>query len=174
MDNNKTWLWLEDAPTTVSDIAQLLASNGIKTLRFSNPSDLVGFLLLEKQKGLFDYGLLIDVMLQGAQFISSPNAWNGGENIIFRTESGYDAGLVFVEQIILNKKGGWDPIWSKPLPPIVFITTLIEDGEHVQRLLDIKQAWAKHMNETLENVKVIWWRKWELNPTKYINLIKKW
>ena len=33
MNNIKTWLWLEEAPTTVSDIAYLLTSKVLKHTR---------------------------------------------------------------------------------------------------------------------------------------------
>jgi hypothetical protein len=174
MNNIKTWLWLEEAPTTVSDIAYLLISKGVKTLRFSNPGDLVSFIIKEKPKGLENYGLLIDIMIQGAQFISAPNSWTGGESKINRTENGYDAGIVFIEQIVLNKDGGWNPFWNNPLPPIIFITTLTEDDEQLQRIIAIKQAWAKQMGCSIEDSKIAWWRKWELNTEKYVTLIKEW
>jgi len=174
MNSSKTWLWLEDAPTTVSDIAQLLSMNDIKTKKISNPSDLIIFLLNERGKGLENYGLLIDVMIQGAHFISSPQAWNGGADAIYRTETGYDAGIVFVEEIVLNKNGNWKPIWKNPLPPIIFITTLTESDEQAQRILNIKQAWAENMKVTESESKIAWWRKWDLNTDKYIKLMKTW
>lgn len=174
MNNIKTWLWLEEAPTTVSDIAYLLTSKGVKTLGFSNPGDLVSFLIREKQKGLQDYGLIIDVMIKGAQFISAPNSWTGDDSKINRTENGYDAGIVFIEQIVLNKDGGWHPFWNNPLPPIIFITTLTEDDEVLQRILDIKQAWAKQMGGNTEDAKIVWWRKWDLDVDQYIKLMKEW
>ena len=125
-------------------------------------------------KGLQDYGLIIDVMIKGAQFISAPNSWTGDDSKSIGQRMGMTLELCLLKQIVLNKDGGWHPFWNNPLPPIIFITTLTEDDEVLQRILDIKQAWRKQMGGNTEDAKIVWWRKWDLDVDQYIKLMKEW
>ncbi len=177
METNRKWLWLEDSISTVSDISQELTDSKIVFEKYNNPNKLIEFLTQKKIVGasLNCYGLIIDVMLKGNQFIQAPQEWTKlNKQSLYSTVDGYDAGLVFCEQFIFNKDGNWIPFWQKPLPPIIFLSTLIYDEKTSTRVNELKDAWAKNMGKDISDAKISWFRKWDMDFNEFVNQLKTW
>jgi hypothetical protein len=176
MKNNetKTWLWLEDEFRTIQDI---VAKFPLNYKQFNTVGALIDFLIIEKQKErLKDYGLILDVLLKGNQYIYLPTEWNHASKIPYiKTEMGYDVGVVFYEELIMNKSNNWEPIWNPP-PPIIFLTVIPFDPQMEIRINEIKIAWGNTHHIEAEFAKVKWVRKWdvEYQDSEFYQLLNEW
>jgi len=101
---NRTWLWLEDQPSTMGDFAEAIRKAGISVHSFRTPGELINQLIDWRQREddwLDHVGFLLDIQLAGQQFITCPKEWGDSEKTV-RTQNGYDAGLVFCELLYLR------------------------------------------------------------------------
>lgn len=161
----KTWLWLEDQISTIIDIKKEIQHSNISVILFPNTGELIQYLIKKKKENpesLKDMGLILDVMLARSIYISCPEKWHRGKDIAyFPTNRGYDAGLVFYENVIMNigKTDYEGPYWNPP-PPVVFLTVLHTDMEKTeQRLNRLRLHWSKENHVKLEKAKIEWLRK---------------
>ena len=176
MKNHKItkWLWLEDELSSVQDIAANLPSNK-KT--FNSIGELLNYLIEKKiEKNLLEYGLILDVLIKGNDFLFSPSQWNKSSNDKYiKTEEGRDAGIKFYEELIMNKSNGWKPFWTPP-PPVIFLTVMPFDDKILKRLQEIKMAWGSFYNVNPDKARVKWIRKWdvEYEDSEFYKLLKEW
>jgi hypothetical protein len=158
---NLTWLWL-DRNSSKEHLEEILTKLNFKLEQFNNPSQLTNFLIEQKNK-LKNFGLILDSYLPANPFIYSPKEWNGFKESLYKTiKNGYDCGLMYFEQIILN--GDKTPIWTPP-PPTFFLSTISLDAPFLnikERIKQIKTKWAFHNNVKPEEAKVKYIRKWDI------------
>jgi hypothetical protein len=179
------WLWLEDEPQTVRDIQELIFRGYFmkKNSLFYVPGKLLKKLIEiknSKRENLNDYALILDIMLKGNPILYSPKSWNGEEDRNISTDNGSDAGLKFYEKIILNIQSPKllageteiNPFWSPP-PPIIFLSVLHPDKVQ-PKLNEIKSFWAFCHKTTVENTKVAFLNKFDLNYKSMANILKTW
>ena len=171
------WIWLDDEPTTISDIR---AIQGLPKFElFTSLDSLISFLInCKNQNQLSEYGLILDVMLKKNLYITIPTEWSGESELkMYKTNDGYDAGLVFYEKAILYKTkepGTW---WSPP-PPVIFLSVMTLSTSIPERLNLIKQEWSANQTTPCNpsDAKVRWIRKWETEDkeSEFIKLLNKW
>lgn len=171
---SRTWLWLEDQPNTTEDIRHLFDKLGLTIETFKTPSELTDFLIKKKKDISFfkNIGFIIDVLMIGTPYIICPQEWCGGDKTdYYSTNGGYDAGLLFYEKLIIERRSS--EILELP-PPAIFLTILHTSFSDVENRLNIlKDNWAKEYKITLDNAKIAWVRKWDAKED-LIKVFEKW
>ena len=178
------WLWLEDELSTVDDISILKPIRKIHPEKITTLMELVERIIEIKNSNtddLSNYGVILDIMIQGTPYIDIPKEWSGKEYEAVPTNNGYDAGIVFAEKFILNmfeqsneEKREFKPLWNPP-PPILFLTIMSSESKGTQkRLNDIKRKWAKYNGVSIEEAKVTYIRKFDATNQIFNDLFNKW
>lgn len=173
------WLWLEDQKNTVADLLNEVEQANLNVKFFQNPSEMINYILDKRKKDniLKNMGLILDVLLPGQEYITSPAEWlSGTEPIFYPTKNGYDAGLVFYEKVIMNinQQEEVKPLWSPP-PPVLFLTVLHTEHENIeQRINKLKFEWGKINKVEPDKVLVRWVRKWDATNGRLVKLLKEW
>jgi len=167
------WLWLDDQPNTVDDIYRELKSNDIRVERFQNPAQLTNY-LIKNRDNLDDFGLILDIMLQGQKLITIPKEWSNEDDNKYKVAHGmgHDAGLLFYEEMVLGLSDG-KLYWENP-PPVLFMTVIDNRTTSFDnRLYNIKEKWGGyHKLDDISKAKVSWERKWE-RKSKFIDILKR-
>jgi hypothetical protein len=176
-----SWLWLEDEPATVSDVlTSVFEKLNLKLRKFTSIGELMDYLIQIRGKDpseLLNIGLILDIMIKGAYFVSVPNEWSHGSSINhYKTNMGYDAGIIFYEKVILNLDGikstDKAPYWNPP-PPVIFLTVLAKE-KISDEINIIKNKWAHYNNVVQSESKVEYLDKWSVDEILIRELINFW
>ena len=118
-------------------------------------------------------GLILDLMIAGAAAVVRPSQSRGAlPKAMFRTNNGYDAGLVYYEKIILGERGTEDGLIYPP-PPVIFCSVIHqESAEILSRLFKIRERWASDNGVPIAEAKVMFARKWDFSGESMLDLIR--
>lgn len=172
----RTWLWLEDEGDSVPDrVRSMLESRGVR--RFSSIDNLLEYLVPFAQQGndhTTSFGFILDVMIGGSPAIYRPPSLSPDrQESIILTDRGFDAGLVFYDEVILV--GATEGGLFHPPPPVVFLTVRHTDSRVIQsRLERIKKVWAKSHGVTYRDARVRWVRKSEASEGEIVHYLDEW
>ena len=156
----KTWFWLEDLPNTVTDLdaamVRIARKHGAIIERFEAIPTLQERLLQlshDTADALREAILILDVMLGGHLFVDCPQEWGEQAPERYRTNNGYDAGLVFYERLVLDHP--LEP-WKGQPPPVVFLTAREFQQAQEQDLERLRTKWAEAWKVKVDSAKVRW------------------
>ncbi len=172
------WLWLEDQPQSNADFSEAFKSR-VRVSDFTRVEDLTRQLLELREtdnteNAFSEIGLLLDVMLPSAA-VFVPKEWTGQKEgrTCLTNKGGYDAGLVFYEEVILAA-GGFAPSHKVLPPPVVFLTVRQTDSAPIeQRVAGIQSVWAELHSVPARSAMVGTFRKWG-EPLELVELLEKW
>ncbi|MEZ5199655.1 MAG: hypothetical protein R2764_25720, partial [Bacteroidales bacterium] len=179
----KKWLFLDDDLSAIEDFKTISWFQSTELKIFSSPNELIEKLIIirnDKNDNLINYGLLMDIVLYGHAYIHSPPDWTGKEeDEYYKTNNGNDAGICFIENILLNGTNikldlDKEPYWNPP-PPIIFVTLMDNEPDGIKRRIkDIKYKWASYSSCKPREAKVGYIRKWDASSEVFNKLFINW
>jgi hypothetical protein len=165
----KTVLWLDDDFTTVSVIKTKSIDNKFFDFHyFNNIASLIDFLLCYMKDAessiVNNLIFVLDVNLKGHEYIFCPKSWFGDHERYFKTNKGYDAGLVFYEKMVACDTLNCAPV-IYPMPPVVFLSVMSSEAGFQERVEFLKVLYAQSHKQSIEFSKVKWMTKWDVDES---------
>ena len=157
------WLWLEDERFSITDIEVYLREKRIEIEIISNLDDYYNKLIYLKKGSLIDYGLILDVKLDGTKMVLIPKTWSDqkDDKFVLVTDVLNNAGILFIQHAIYEAA---EAFW-RPIPPVIFLST-VPYPEYQEQIDKLKA----HYN--LQN-RIYYVRKWDYDK-ELITILNSW